>query len=125
MARQPSIAVYYHANMNPRTSETDRKAVEIIEALKAKGFNFKQIAVDAILRAQGVDPIAVPQNGLTTVALEDLLTRFADQIISEIKSTGGSIRLPDVQQEDEGNGKASPFAKRFAKSFANRQQDGE
>lgn len=125
MARQSSIAKYYHANMNPRTSEADRQAVEIIEGLKEKGFNFKQIAVDAILRASGVNPIAIPQNGLTTVALEELLTRFADQIITEIKNNGGSIRLPDAQPEDESSGKASPFAKRFAKSFANRQQENE
>lgn len=125
MARQPSIAVYYHANLNPRTSEADRKAVEIIEGLKAKGYNFKQIAVDAILQVNGIDPAVIPQNGLTTVALEDLLTRFADQIIGEIKSSGGSIRLPDAQPEDTANGKASPFAKRFAKSFASRQQEGE
>lgn len=125
MPRQPSIAVYYHANLNPRTSETDRQAIEIIEGLKAKGFNFKQIAVDAIIRASGIDPVAIPQNGLTTVALEELLARFADQIITEIKSNGGSIRLPDTQPEDESNGKASPFAKRFAKSFANRQQENE
>ncbi len=125
MAREASIAVYYHANLNPRTSEADRKAIEIIEALKKQGYNFKQIAVDAILKNNGINPSVIPQNGLTTVGLEDILTRFADQIISEIKANGGSIRLPDVQSEDVSNGKASPFAKRFAKSFANRQQENE
>lgn len=120
MKRVPSEAVYFHARLNPATSEADKAALEIINDLISRNYNFKEIAVDAILRSAGVDPATLPQTGLTASALEDLLTRFGDRLINEIKAGGGYI--PQTEPEpDEGNGKPSPFTRRFAQSFANRK----
>lgn len=126
MARQKTTqAVIKHARLNPVTSAEDKAALDIIQELEADGYNFKQIAVDAILRVNGMKPEMFarpnPQNMMTD--MEDMLSRFAQEIVLAVKRGG-------IQPNDEPEGETdSPFSRNFAKSFMQRNQramgDGE
>lgn len=116
--KKTTQAVIKHARLNPVTSIEDKKALEIIAELEAEGYNFKQIAVDAILRAGGAKPemFARTSNGDLMSGMEDMLSRFADEILSKIQISGGRIN------EESSDDQESPFSRNFAKSFMQRQQ---
>lgn len=119
MARQKTTqAVIKHARFNPATSAEEKAALDIIQELEADGYNFKQIAVDAILRMNGAKPemFARPNPQNMMADMEDMLSRYAQEIITAVKRGG-------VQIEDEANGDSdSPFSRNFAKSFMQRNQ---
>ena len=116
-----SKAVYKTARLNPVTSQADRDVLEIVERLEAEGWNFKQIAVDAILRADGRTPEIYDKPGLSMNALEPLLEQFAKEIISEIRRSGISTSKPGADSETDES-EVTPFSRTFAKSFVQRQQ---
>lgn len=122
MARQKtSKAVIYSARLNPVTSEEDRKAIEIIKDLEADGFNFKQIAVDAILRAGGVKPEMFAREGGTSkllAQLETMLADFSSDLMRNLKNRG-DVQTEGDESDDEG---ISNFASTFAKGYIQRQQ---
>lgn len=119
MARQKTTqAVIKHARFNPATSAEEKAALEIIEELEADGYNFKQIAVDAILRVNGMKPemFARPNPQNMMADMEDMLSRYAQEIITAVKRGG-------IHVEDEPGGETdSPFSRNFAKSFMQRNQ---
>lgn len=119
--RKTSRAVYKTARLNPTTSQLDKEALEIIERLEAQGWNFKQIAVDAILRAGGKTPEMFEQSGGTVAGLEKLLDQFAKEIINEVRK-GGVFTGNQQDDEDEDDIEMSPFTRSFARSFIERQQ---
>lgn len=121
-------AKYYSARFNPATSEEDAKAVEIIERLQAEGFKFKDIAQDAILRADGYKPEMFSSGDRDTMKLlsqlENMFTRFAEELIQRIgdRPQGTGYTAPD---DDEPEQPTSKFARSFAKTFLQRQQNGD
>lgn len=119
MARQKTTqAVIKTVRINPATSPEDRAALEIIQELETQGYNFKQIAVDAILRANGAKPemFSRPEPKDIMSSMEDMLSSFAQEILSEVRRGG-------VQTEEEpAADQNSPFSRNFAKSFMQRQQ---
>ncbi len=119
MAQQKTTqAVIKHARLNPVTSAEDKAALEIIDQLEADGYNFKQIAVDAILRVNGMKPemFARPNPQNMMADMEDMLSRFAQEIVTAVKH--GSVQ-PESESISESD---SPFSRNFAKSFMQRNQ---
>lgn len=111
-------AVIKTARLNPATSAEDKAALEIIQELEGQGYNFKQIIVDAVLRGNGFKPemFARPNSGDLMRGMEDMLSSFAQEILSEVRKGG-------VRTEEEPASEAdSPFSRNFAKSFMQRQQ---
>lgn len=120
--REKSIAHHYSVSFNPRTNEAEKTADKIMQDLLAKGFTQKQIILDAILRAGGIDPASLPQDGLTPARVESILAQFADHILGEIRNMGGVVPAP-LSSEPEPPGRSSPFARNLARSYANRKVD--
>lgn len=119
MTRQPSIAHHYSVSFNPRTSQAEKAADQIMQDLLAKGFKQKDILLDAVLRAGGVDPALFNQDGLTPARVESILAQFADHILGEIRNMGGVVPAP-LSSEPEPPGRSSPFARNLARSYAAR-----
>ena len=120
MAQQKtSEAEHYSARINPKSSENERLALEIIHDLE-KRFSFKEIAVDAIIRAKGHDPAKLEPGGITLAAMEGLFANFAQIIISQIKQ--GGIDLANEDSEPSSDGNVSPFAQNIAKSYVSRRK---
>jgi hypothetical protein len=120
MPRQKTTqAEHFSARLNPVTSPEDRAALEIIHDLEDKGYNFKQIVVDAILKASGHTPEMFARHNPSDLLLgiENLLERFTGEIIGQIRQ--GNISLDDIADAD-ANGN-SPFMQNFTKSFVQRQ----
>lgn len=114
-----SQAEHFSARLNPVTSPEDRAALEIIHDLEGQGYNFKQIVVDAILKASGHTPEMFAHHNPSDLLLgvENLLERFAGEIVGQIRQ--GNITLEDIPGADaSGN---SPFMQNFTKSFVQRQ----
>jgi hypothetical protein len=122
MPRQKtSKAVIKAARFNPETSEYDRRALEIIEQLEADGYNFKQIVVDAILRASGATPEMFERPGVGTADLQRLLEQFAQEILNEVRK-GGDVPKASRHADGDDPADVSPFTRNFARSFVQRQQ---
>jgi hypothetical protein len=128
MPRAQSKAQYRSARFNPINPE-DRDVLAIIHELEGKGYNFKQIVTDAILRADGRTPemYAAPQitADLIKAYMNEVLPQFAQEIVSHVKRGGAVIE----DEPEDAEGKPSKFAQSFANSFLERQRramgDGE
>lgn len=122
MARKKtSAAVILSARLNPVTSQYDRKALEIVKHQETKGFNFKQVAVDAILRSEGYTPEMFERD--TSVSklfahLETMLADFSSQLMESLKNRGVSSIDDDLHSE----GGISKFSQTFARGYLQRQQ---
>lgn len=127
--KKDSKAVYYAARFNPKTSEEDAKAIEIIERLKDRGFNFKAIAQDAILRADGVTPEmfsdSTSANAMLIGKIEDILAHFAEELISRMGSLPRVASEADEDSDEYELGETSKFARNFARGFLQRQGKGD
>jgi hypothetical protein len=125
--KKTTKAEYFSMRLNPATNEHDAKTLAVIKREIARGFTFKAIAQDAILRADGhtpemfSDPSAV--NAALIGKIEDLLTNFAEDLIGRI---GHLPRTGDDFSSDYGDDPDEPsgFARNFAKGFLQRQQNG-
>lgn len=122
-----SKARYFTVRLNPTESNPlDADTLAIIERLMAKGFGFKSIVQDAILRADGATPEMYSRftSGLNLLDIQSLFEKFAAEILSEVKRSGGSVRRVESQFSDDeiDDADVSPFAARFAKSFLDRQR---
>lgn len=117
-------AVVKAARLNPATSQYDRDALKIVTDLEAKGFNFKQVAVDAILRAGGHTPEMYErqsgQGAMLIERMESLFERFAEEILEQVKSG----RVVVGRGGDDDGATASAFTRNFARGFLQRQQQG-
>lgn len=120
MARhKTSEAVYKSVRLNP-INEEDRLALEIIERLEKQKFTFKQIVVDAILRADGHTPEMFAKTADTQGMLsrmEVLLEQFAQEIIHSRPQQSGA--------ETDEPGEDTHFARNFAQAFLQRQQQAQ
>jgi DNA-binding transcriptional MerR regulator len=129
--KKTTEAEHRSMRLNPRTSAADAKVLEIIKKWEAQGFNFKQIASDAILRAEGIRPETFNDPALKDQQLlgqiEDMLARFADDLIKQIGSRSQGTRADEEDDGDDGPEEqpVSKFARNFAKGFLQRQQSGE
>lgn len=112
-------AIYRTVRINPLTSKEDADMFEIVTRLEAEGFTFKQIAQDAILRAEGQKPEMYSRvsSGYILGGVEEMLTRFAEELLSKIGTTQRVVK-PDADSDDDGE--VTPFATKFAKSFIER-----
>lgn len=106
------------AHLNPIHPD-EREVLNIVRELKGRGYNFKQIVVDAILRWDGKDPVTFQHEPGASILpqLEQMFASFAQEIVNQVKT--GRIQADDIEEDGE---RASPFAQRFAKSFVQRQQ---
>ena len=106
--------------INPETSQQDADTLAIIKQLEAQGYNFKQIAQDAILRANGHQPEMYSKNpsGFILGSIEDMLSRFASEVISNVRGSGGRGKSEEINDEED----VTPFANKLAQSFIQRQK---
>lgn len=122
-----SKAKYYSARFNPATSEEDARTIEIIERYLAEGYKFKDIAQDAILRAEGYKPEMFnsgDRNDMKFLSqLENMFTRFAEELMQRIGDR--AYITGDTAPDDEPEQPTSKFARSFAKGFLQRQQSGD
>lgn len=121
MARKKtSQAVIKSVRLNP-INEHERAVLEIIDQLESEEYNFKQIVVDAILRANGYTPemFARPFPNDILGHLERMLEQFAHEIIQATQNMRGGGRYV----EDEGE--TTSFAQNFARSFIDRQRKAQ
>lgn len=111
-------AEYRSMRINPKTSKEDADTLKLIQDLEDKGWTFKQIAQDAILRSAGHEPEMYARNGSGYILgnFEDMLTRFAHEIIDSIRGQGGELPQGGTKIE------ISSFANKFAKSIKQRSE---
>lgn len=144
-----SQAKVYGMRLNP-INEREATCISLIEKWERDGYNFKQLALDRILRGDNYTPemftkepaiagagyfAGVVQEMLQenteqigdAVArqLEGYLTRFAEELTRELtdklKTSGKYIAEDDETESEENTG----LARNFAKSFMQRQQKGQ
>lgn len=126
MARQKTTKAEIHcARFNPIHPE-ELRVIEAINYWKERGFNFKQLVTDRILRVEGVPPeFYGNQHEVTSEAIagviEPLLERFAQEIIEQLRAQGVAVQGHELSNDDL---RPSTFAKTFASSFMKRQQQG-
>lgn len=115
-------AKYFTLRLNPVTSAEDSETLNIIRQLESEGYTFKQIAQDAILARQGYNPemFSKSTSGYILGGLENLLTRFAGEIVHELKKGGKSQINGDT--DDDAREEESPLVRNLARSFMQRQQ---
>lgn len=122
-------AEYYSMRLNPATSDEDAKTLEIIKRLVARGFTFKSIAQDAILRADGNTPEMFSDSSAVNAALlgriEDMLTHFAEDLIKRIGSNPYVGNGDDEDSEEYEPTESTDFARTFARGFLQRQNKGD
>lgn len=115
--------------LNPATSDEDAKTLEIIKRLVARGFTFKSIAQDAILRADGNTPEMFSDSSAVNAALlgriEDMLTHFAEDLIKRIGSNPYVGNGDDEDSEEYEPTESTDFARTFARGFLQRQNKGD
>lgn len=120
--KKTTKAVIKSARLNPVTSERDRAVLELIEQGAADGYTFKDIVIDAILYANGKTPdnFDRPQSNDILSGMEDLLSRFADEIVREVKN-GGSVGDATFNEPEA----STNFSRNLAKTFMQRQQQNK
>lgn len=117
-----SQAEIYHARLNPINPE-EAIALEYIRAAEGNGINFKQVVVDAINARAGATPEMFARNGGIVEyakSTEAMFKQFAEQLIAELRQSGG-IQMNNPQSAEEP---VSRFAKSFASGLRKRQAEG-
>jgi hypothetical protein len=135
--QKTSRARVLSARLNPRNPDSpEAKALEIIERLEQQNYNFKQIAVDAICRAEGCTPEMFSREDETTAALlgalqsqrelmEELIASAVQQLLDS-QQRGGKKRaaLEDFEEDEDAPAEVSAFARQFAAGYLQRRQQG-
>lgn len=116
-----SLAEIKSMRLNPVTSPQDEQVLEIIEHWNSKGFTFKELVIDRLLRGEGIDPVKIrhPSSILTLEMMESLLSHFAEELLSKIKR--GEVSVEDSESSLESS---SIFTTNFARGFIERQKKG-
>ena len=111
------------ARFNTRHPE-QKRVVEIIEVLEKKGFSFQQIVTDAVLRADGIDPVVFQTEGqankladILSESMENLIAKVIREALKEYKPAQVSHSKDESVNDDS---EINEFAKSFASGFANR-----
>lgn len=145
-----SQAKVYGMRLNP-INEREAACIALIEKWEGEGYNFKQLALDRILRGDNYTPemftkepaIAgasyfagvvqeMLQENTETIGnavaqqLEGYLTQFAEELTKELTEslkTSGKYIVKDTEEEEEED--HTGLARNFAKSFMQRQQKGK
>lgn len=115
-------------------NEGERRAHEIIEQNEAQGVSFKQLAVIAILKQEGIDlsEFLLPQQS-SAVTREDIermlqdtlavqLEHYTDELLRQLKKRGGVQSRDEDDYEDVD---VSDFGKNFARGYAQRSRQGD
>ena len=114
-------AVHKTARLNP-IHKLERDVLEVIEYWERNGVNFKQLVVDRIAR---YDMNLTPEIYVNEVApdssTEELLQRYTDYLLEELKTTGVQTGSNEQAQSEGDNG---AFSKRLAEGFAARRKKG-
>lgn len=108
------------ARLNP-INPAEASALRILDERKTQGFNFKQVAVDAINRAAGVTPEMIgssSQLGSFTRVMENLLQEFSEKLLNSGAFNG-------APHEQEARQNVSKFTSNFVKGLKERQQSSE
>lgn len=142
-------AKVYGMRLNP-INEQELTAIVIIEKWALEGYNFKQLAMDRILRGDNYTPEMFTKEPAIAGAgyfagmvqemlqenseqigdavarqLEGYLTRFAEELTQELterlKTTGRYVSDNEDDETEDNVG----LARNFAKSFLQRQQKGQ
>lgn len=117
-----SKAVIKSARFNPETSDLDKRVLKTVADLEEKGWNFKQIVVDAVIKCSGETVDYVDRPGVNRAGMEQLFEQFAKEIIREIRSGGFTTKAQLDEDDDDESGEVTPFTRNFARSFIQRQQ---
>lgn len=144
-----SQAKVFGMRLNP-INEQEMTTITIIEKWALEGYNFKQLAMDRILRGDNYTPEMFTKEPAIAGAgyfaglvqemlqenseqigdavarqLEAYLTRFAEELTQELterlKTTGRYVSDNEDEETEENVG----LARNFAKSFMQRQQKGQ
>lgn len=144
-----SQAKVFGMRLNP-INEQEMTTITIIEKWALEGYNFKQLAMDRILRGDNYTPEMFTKEPAIAGAgyfaglvqemlqenseqigdavarqLEGYLTRFAEELTQELterlKTTGRYVSDNEDEETEENVG----LARNFAKSFMQRQQKGQ
>jgi hypothetical protein len=120
--QKTSKAEYYHARLNPKNA-AELRVLEIIEEQKAKGVNFKMLAVDGILKADGTPIERYKAESIDIAgAMEPLLKQFAELIISEMRQRNEGGRIASYEDEETPGNQATALTRRFLSGLQQRQQ---
>lgn len=118
-----SQAVLLTARLNPINPE-EASALKIIAEQREKGFNFKQVIVDAINRCGGATPEMFTRERDDQMhqfarLTEGALSQFTEQVLNELRSNG--VQLPQPDKDDEGK-PISSFTRTLVKGLKQRQE---
>jgi hypothetical protein len=117
-----SQAVILTARLNPINPE-EASALRIIQEQREKGYNFKNVIVDAINRCGGMTPemFTHDEDRQLTRLSEEVLSQFTEQVLNELRSNGVSLPQSATERDDEDK-PLSKFSKNFAKGVKQRQE---
>ena len=120
-----SQAVLLTARLNPINPE-EASALKILAEQREKGYNFKQVVVDALNRCGGVTPEMFTQERDDQMhqfakLTEGMLGQFTEQVLNELRSNG--VNLPQSTPDQDDNGKPiSSFTKTIVRGLKQRQE---
>jgi hypothetical protein len=119
-----SEARYFTMRLNPASGQVEIDTLAAIDRLIEKGFTFKAIAQDAILRTNGKTPEMYTRelNGISLNAIQGLFEDFAKDLLREVRKGGFRVQSSTPDDNEFDGGDVSPFAASFAKSFIERQR---
>lgn len=125
MSRQKTTkADIYSARLNPiAQNPREIEAVRLIEEAIARGFNFKQIVVDAVLFANGRTPEMfdgqTPEFDISSASLA-LINATVKAALKNARFSGNANVLEDDEESDDQE--LSDFTKNFAQGFIQRRK---
>lgn len=113
-----SQAVIKTARLNP-IHPTEREVLQILNKLSEQGYKFKDVIVDAVLRADGKTPEMFAKDSATPGLLNadyihQLVTQAVKEAIKEANLGG--------PEEDNDDSQTTSFARNFAQGFMARQK---
>lgn len=113
MARR-GFSVQFNLN-----KEEDQRAVEIIDRLIREGYDFRDIVLECLRQCHDLKP----SRSQSSVDMQSMLERFAQEIIAEIRQQGPrGIRGMTDDENAPDDTEVSSFMRNFAHSFVQRQQ---
>lgn len=116
-----SQAVIKPARLNPKNPH-EREVLRILGEKEKQGYNFKQVAVDAILRAEGCTPEMFDKEPVGDI-FSLIKEAIAEAIPAALRHYSG-LRMqqsPDAPEE-EIDESVSEFSKSFATSYLQRRE---
>lgn len=103
------------------THDQDANAYDYVLEQEQRGLDFRKIVVDALNARAGATPEMFAGQTLTVQLIEELLGRFAEDIIQRLPS-GTAARVDDADFDDDADHPVSSFGRALARGFLERQK---